>query len=150
MKNFYTYIFSYFLIFTISFSYGQKRGCTAPPAPQIENDQIVLCESEKLKLSDIDIIGENIKWYSTETSTIPLDPSDLVKPGKFYVSQSVIIDATYFCESEQRLEVKIVASSIKTPDIKLEENVFCAVNKKELKDSLQDIWASKFDFLSWN
>ena len=138
MKNFYTYIFSYFLIFTISFSYGQKRGCTAPPAPQIENDQIVLCESEKLKLSDIDIIGENIKWYSTETSTIPLNPSDLVKPGKFYVSQSVIIDATYFCESEQRLEVKIVASSIKTPDINLEENVFCAVNKKELKDIIFD------------
>ncbi len=116
---------------------AQKRGCTIP-APQILDDEIVICDLDTLKLSQIEIIGKNIKWYSSESSTDPLKPTDLVKPGKYYVSQSMLVDGNILCESEQRLEVKIIATSIKTPDIKMEDNVFCAINKKQLKDLIFD------------
>ena len=138
MKKRYAYIFTCLILFTISSANAQKRGCTVPSAPKILDDEIKVCESDSLKFKEIKVIGENIKWYSTETSTVPIDRFEVVKPGKYYATQSIVTNSTYFCESEQRLEVKIILSDIKTPNIKLEDNVFCAVSKKQLKDLLFD------------
>ena len=138
MKKRYAYIFTCLILFTISIANAQKRGCTVPSAPKILDDEIKICESDSLKFKEIKVIGENIKWYSSETSTVPIDRFEVVKPGKYYATQSIVTNSTYFCESEQRLEVKIILSDIKTPNIKLEDNVFCAVSKKQLKDLLFD------------
>jgi len=113
---------------------AQQSGCTAPSAPQILQDELVLCEFDSVRLSDIEVIGDNIKWYTDETSTNPLKSSDLIKPGKYYASQSVLSEGNVLCESEQRLEIKVIPSSIKTPEIKIEKNVFCALDKKQLDD----------------
>lgn len=134
MKKFYIYIFTLYILFTNFSVNAQNRGCTSPSAPKILNNQIVLCELDSLMLSDIEVIGENIKWYATETSTSNLKPSEFVVPGRYYASQSVLTDGNILCESETRLEIEVIASTIKTPDIKLEENVFCAKDKKQLKD----------------
>jgi hypothetical protein len=138
MKKRYAYIFTCLILFTISIANAQKRGCIVPSAPKILDDEIKVCESDSLKFKEIKVIGENIKWYSSETSTVPIDRFEVVKPGKYYATQSIVTNSTYFCESEQRLEVKIILSDIKTPNIKLEDNVFCAVSKKQLKDLLFD------------
>ena len=138
VKKSYTYIFTCFILFTISIANAQKRGCTVPSAPKITNDEIIICKSDSLKFEEINVIGENIKWYSSETSIVPLDRFEVVKPGKYYATQSIITNGTDFCESEQRLEVKVIISDIQTPNIKLEDNVFCAISKKQLKDLIFD------------
>lgn len=135
VKNFFTYIFTFNLLLLVSFANAQIQGeCTVPPAPKITNDEIIICKSDSIKFKEIEIIGQNIKWYSSETSTVPLDSFQIVTPGIYYATQTFVTNDNYFCESKQRLEVKVLSSIIKIPKIKLEDNVFCAVSKKQLKD----------------
>ncbi|MFV5685344.1 T9SS type B sorting domain-containing protein [Flavobacterium sp. GB2R13] len=73
-----------------------------PPVPS----NLVFCKSENTKLSDIKIIGENVKWYNSLTDGNLLNNGLIIQDGiTYYASQTV-----NGCESN-RVIVKVVVNN---------------------------------------
>ncbi len=76
------------------------------PPPNLERFQS-FCSFINPKLNSIQIEGENITWYNSETSTIKLDPITFLEDNKTYYASQTINN----CESISRTSVTIHLSS---------------------------------------
>ena len=76
------------------------------PPPNLERFQS-FCSFINPKLNSIQIEGENISWYNSETSTIKLDPITFLEDNKTYYASQTINN----CESISRTSVTIHLSS---------------------------------------
>jgi gliding motility-associated-like protein len=96
------------------------------PPPTTTNAVQAFCEIEKATISDLSTNQSNVVWYGTETSTIPLNPSESLVDGEDY--WGALPDQTSGCLSAIRL--KIMANITVTPPPTTTEvnQVFCAIN----------------------
>ncbi len=63
---------------------------THDPQKPIASSPQIFCIQQKAKLSDIDVSGQNIKWFESTTSTINLSESTLLENGiTYYVSETI-------------------------------------------------------------
>lgn len=68
----------------------------------------VFCIGENATIADLEVtVGSNVKWYSSDTSTIPLALTDVLTAGIYYASQTL-----NNCESDLR---EAVAVTIENP-----------------------------------
>ena len=78
---------------------------TEPLIPTTTSLYQIFCSSINPKVSDILVttsIGSNIKWYSSNTSTTPLNNNEYILSGKYYATST-----TSLCES-QRIEIDVL------------------------------------------
>lgn len=87
-----------------------KITATLPPTG---NSPQLFCISKNAKLTDIKIIGNNVKWYSNTLSTLPLPAATALQDGvTYYATQTV--DG---CESVLRLPILINITSGIIPNL---------------------------------
>ena len=70
---------------------------------------ISFCSSEFATLDQINIVGENIQWYVSPTSTQPLDNTTIVQSQIYYATQTI-----NGCESVMRKSVNVTVIPIQT------------------------------------
>lgn len=109
-----------------------------PPPTTAQVNQI-FCELENAKVENLSANGSNIKWYDTETSTTPLNPSEvLIEDEDYWASQT---EPNSACESATRLVVNV---SLITPPPPTTTNVtqtFCEIENATVADlSPNGIW----------
>jgi len=91
---------TYYASQTVSSCEGSRFGITisivnTPPAPTANANQ-AFCKNENATLSNIQISGQNIKWYDTNIATSVLPNTTLLENNKtYYASQTV------GCESDR-------------------------------------------------
>jgi gliding motility-associated-like protein len=69
-------------------SQNQNVMVTAPPLPTTTNTQQIFCASNHSTISNIQIAGQNIKWYNT-AGTLLAPTTPLVNGQTYYASQNV-------------------------------------------------------------
>ncbi|WP_321372200.1 choice-of-anchor L domain-containing protein [uncultured Draconibacterium sp.] len=74
-----------------------------PDKPSGESTQ-TFCLGSEITIADLQVTGENIKWYANESDRAPLDETELLVNGATYYATQTVGD----CESDQRLMVTVV------------------------------------------
>ena len=74
---------------------------TQPPTAANSNQSF--CDIEEAAISNINLVGENILWYDSNSSATPLNPSDLLTTKTYYATQTI-----NGCESLTRLPINII------------------------------------------
>jgi gliding motility-associated-like protein len=101
---------------------------TPPPTTALANQSF--CIKDYLPnapiISDLNASGIVIRWYATETSSIALNPTDLLVNGASYWATQT--DATTGCESASRLVVKVSIINPPTPTTTSVNQTFCAAD----------------------
>ena len=95
---------------------------TPPPPTTTESNQI-FCEIDNATIADINVTGDGIQWYDTETSTIPISSSDLLVEGEDYWATQT--DPISGCESATRLVVTVTINITIPPTTTESSQVFC-------------------------
>ncbi|WP_179376884.1 DUF6923 family protein [Winogradskyella wichelsiae] len=68
------------------------------------NEVQEFCESSEPTIADLNATGENIQWYTSETSTSPIDSSEALIDGDVYYATQTTDQG---CESLERLMVTV-------------------------------------------
>lgn len=93
-----------------------------PPPTTTEQNQI-FCEIDNPKVENLSASETGILWYATETSTTPLNDSDLlVSDSTYWATQT---DPISGCESASRLAVTVVINVTPPPTTTQENQSFC-------------------------
>ncbi len=94
------------------------------PEPVIVEPTLTFCLSENPTVSDLDsaVSGVSITWYEDDTSTTPLDPTDILLDGDDYYATQTTSSG---CESTLRSQVFVIINDAPTPTLALEGNEFC-------------------------
>jgi gliding motility-associated-like protein len=104
-------------------------------APTTTSSTQVFCLANPPILNSIEIVGDNIKWYDSLTSTIVLDETHIIEDGKrYYATQT----NTTGCESDNRLEVIVELTEIEAPILSLNGELFCLLNGSFILSDLND------------
>ncbi|MRX68204.1 gliding motility-associated C-terminal domain-containing protein [Flavobacterium resistens] len=104
------------------------------------------CIQQKAKISDINISGENIKWFESPTSTISLSESTLLENGITYYASETINN----CESE-RISVAInILEATAGNCINLVEELPFPKFFTPNGDGYNDYWTIDFEYLAPN
>ena len=91
---------------------------TPAPTPPVTSN-LMFCKSDNAKLSNIQITGQNIKWYDSLTNGILLGNTLILQDGiTYYASQTV-----NGCESD-RLSVKVIVNN-NIPPTTTSPQTFC-------------------------
>jgi gliding motility-associated-like protein len=72
------------------------------PAP-IGNILQTFCDLENATIGDLVVVGTDVIWYDSVTSTTPLNANDLLANGTYYATQTINT-----CESVARLAVDVI------------------------------------------
>jgi hypothetical protein len=103
-----------------------KIQITNPEKPNGETIQR-FCNSKTI--SDLSVIGSDIKWYSTSVSLMPLNNTSVLSDGESYYATQTING----CESENRFKTTVNLISI--PNINgSSPQVFCEEDQSTLKN----------------
>ena len=97
-----------------------------PATPTTSSQSQTFCSADNATIASIDITGENIVWYDTETSTTPLDINDLLVDGEDYWAAAS--DATTGCESINRYMVTSSITDVLPPTVSVTDQSFCAAD----------------------
>ena len=63
---------------------------TNTPTAPVENESPIFCKSENATLANIQMLGQNIKWYETDISSANLPVTTLLENDKtYYASQAI-------------------------------------------------------------
>jgi gliding motility-associated-like protein len=104
-------------------------------APTTTSSTQVFCLANSPTLNSIEIVGDNIKWYDSLTSTIVLDDTNLIEDGKrYYASQT----NTTGCESDNRLEIIVELTAVEAPILSLNGELFCLLDGSFILSDLND------------
>ncbi|MFP7655102.1 DUF7948 domain-containing protein [Chryseobacterium proteolyticum] len=91
---------------------------TSPALPATQNLQQTFCATNQPKVSDIQIIGQNIKWYDASGNLLPLN-TGLVSGQTYYASQTI-----NNCESN-KIAIQVTVNSTPKPAANTTQD-FCA------------------------
>ncbi|MDF1518058.1 MAG: gliding motility-associated C-terminal domain-containing protein, partial [Lutibacter sp.] len=103
------------------------------PAPPITiNQNKTFCEIENATVANLNDPDEVLLWYATETSTTPLNTTDLLVDGEDYWATQTISGTG--CEIANRLKVT-VSITITPPPTTLQNNqTFCEIDNAKIGD----------------
>jgi gliding motility-associated-like protein len=104
---------------------------TTPPPTTTQTNQ-VFCEIDNATVADLAASGDNIQWYDTETSTIPLNSTDNLMDGEDYWASQT--DATSSCESATRTVVNVTINSTPPPTTTESNQAFCEIDNATVGD----------------
>ena len=90
--------------------------------PTSSNTAQTFCASGSPTLNDLEIVGTNIKWYNSPTSTTVLDINSALENGtSYYATQS----NSAGCESDSRLQIDVLLTEVATPTLNQNGEEFC-------------------------
>ena len=119
-------------------------------APVVVEPNMVFCLSENPTVSDLDsaVSGDSISWYDDETSTTPLDPTDILLDGDDYFATQTSGSG---CESSQRVEVNVTINDTPTPTLASEGDEFCISDRPTLFELTANIleYDSSTNNITW-
>ncbi|MBA5793624.1 T9SS type A sorting domain-containing protein [Flavobacterium sp. xlx-214] len=99
-------------------------------SPTTANNQQAFCFQDNATLSSLSIVGSNIKWYASLTSTTELASSTaLVNGTTYYATQTVS-----GCESVVRLPISVLVYKTNKPTTPTPKQVFCAATNPKLSN----------------
>lgn len=94
-----------------------------PPPPTTSDVNQIFCEIDNPKIQNLNASGTGILWYATETSTTPLNQTDLLVNGaSYWATQTQPASA---CESANRLVVTVVINTTPPPTTAQANQSFC-------------------------
>ncbi len=100
-----------------------------PPTTTMTNQSF--CEVDNPKIANLSASGTGIHWYATETSTAPLNPTDLLINGASYWASQTVASG---CESVTRLVVKVSITTVPPPTTTITNQLFCEVKNPKISD----------------
>jgi len=106
---------------------------TLPPTTSQTNQSFCLNDflPNSPTVDDLEVAGTNVNWYISESSTTPLNGSDLLIDGQaYYASQNDITS----CESATRLVVNVSIQNPPNATISEAIQTFCFVNNSTVAD----------------
>ncbi len=94
------------------------------PEPIVVEPTLTFCLSQNPTVSDLNsaVSGDSITWYDDDTSTTPLDPTDILLDGDDYYATQTTSSG---CESTLRSQVFVIINDAPTPTLVSEGNEFC-------------------------
>ncbi len=114
-----------------------------PPTTTQSNQ--TFCEIENAKIGDLSAIGTGILWYNAETSTTPLNDTDLLVNGSTYWATQT--NATSGCESASRLAVTVVINTTPSPTATNPNQSFCIKDYLPNTPTIANLSATGTDIL---
>ncbi|MCF6181159.1 gliding motility-associated C-terminal domain-containing protein [Lutibacter sp.] len=108
---------------------------TTPPPTTTETNQSFCLKDFNPNLptvADLNVSGNSIIWYASETDTTPLNSTDNLIDGEDYWATQT--DATSSCESATRLVVTITFINPATPTTSETNQTFCIVDNPTIAD----------------
>ncbi|NNL15007.1 MAG: gliding motility-associated C-terminal domain-containing protein, partial [Flavobacteriaceae bacterium] len=94
------------------------------PEPIVVEPTLTFCLSANPTVADLNsaVTGDSILWYESDTSTNPLDPTDILLDGDdYYATQT----SGSGCESTLRAQVNVIVNNADTPTLISEGDEFC-------------------------
>uniref|UniRef100_UPI003569D15B gliding motility-associated C-terminal domain-containing protein n=1 Tax=Lutibacter sp. TaxID=1925666 RepID=UPI003569D15B len=113
----------------------------------ITNVSQTFCASSKPTISSLDVSGNGIVWFDSQTSTTPLLSSDLLVDGKSYWAAQT--NTTTGCLSSSRVVVSVTLTDPKAPIIISLGNEFCKIDKPTLSDLNANVTALNGGTITW-
>lgn len=107
----------------------------APLAPTTTDPNLTFCEIENKTVADLVAIGDNIKWYNTQTDTTALNETDLLTSGSYWATQT----DNDGCESKNRLEVVVTTNTTLPPTTTNPDQSFCLNDFTPNKPTISDL-----------
>ena len=102
-----------------------------PPPPTTSATTQTFCDTDLGTIADLNATGSNITWYDTETSTTPLDPSELLVEGEDYWASQIGASG---CESNSRLAVSVTILTPIAPSTSDVNQTYCSVDQPTIAD----------------
>lgn len=104
----------------------------ATPAPIANTSEQTFCKLSEAFVSNLEISGTGIKWYSTLTANDPLALSEQLIDGEdYYATQT---DALTGCESVNRTKLTVALKVVLSPITNSNFQTFCASSAPSLVD----------------
>ncbi len=101
-----------------------------PPPPTTTQANQIFCEIDNAKIGDLSASGTGILWYDTETSTTPLNVTNLLVNGENYWATQT--NATSGCESANRLVVTVTIIAPTPPTTTQVNQTFCEIDNPKV------------------
>ena len=127
---------------------GIKISIISPSKPTTTNSQQSFCASENSKVSDLlatSTYGSSIKWYSTNSTTIPLFNNESLENGKTYYATEITTGSPS-CESIDRLEISVAIHDLPIAPVGNSNQYFC----KDMEPIVSNLSASGFSIKWYN
>jgi gliding motility-associated-like protein len=112
---------------------------TTPPPTTTQTNQ-TFCEIDNATVGDLAISGNAVQWYDTETSTVPINTSDLLVDGEDYWAAQT--NATSGCESAGRTVVNVTINVTPPPTTTETNQSFCLKDFDPNTPTVSDLSAS--------
>ncbi|SNR45874.1 gliding motility-associated C-terminal domain-containing protein [Lutibacter agarilyticus] len=105
---------------------------TNTPIATTSNASQTFCAANNPTIADIDVTGDTIIWFDTETSTTPLSTSETLVDGEDYWALNT--NGTTGCESSDRLQITSTIIEVPAPIIENTTQSFCEVSNPTIAD----------------
>ena len=115
--------------------------------PTISTITQSFCASSSPKISDLNVSGDEIVWYASETDSTPLNSSELLVNGENYWAAQT--NPTTGCVSSIRKVVNVILTDPGAPAIISRGNEFCIIDKPMLADLDLNVSANNGGTISW-
>lgn len=127
---------------------GVKISIISPSKPTTTNSFQSFCVSENSKVSDLlatSTYGSSIKWYSTNSTIIPLSNNENLVNGKTYYATEITTGSPS-CESIDRLEISVSINDLPIAPVGNVDQYFC----KDIEPIVSNLSASGFSIKWYN
>ncbi|MGV6845626.1 MAG: Ig-like domain-containing protein [Lutibacter sp.] len=104
---------------------------TTPP-PTIAQTNQTFCEIDNATVGDLTVTGNNVQWFDTQTSTTPLNASDLLIDGEDYWASDT--NTSTGCESATRTVVNVTINTTPPPTTSQTNQTFCEIDNATVGD----------------
>jgi len=104
------------------------------------------CESDFPTVENLEVSGNSIVWYASQTGTTPLDITSPLTDGEYWAVQS---NTTTGCESSVRVVANVTLTAIATPTLISLGNEFCIIDKPTVADLDLNVFANNGGTISW-
>jgi gliding motility-associated-like protein len=118
-----------------------------PPATIVNVSQ-TFCASDFPTIENLEVTGNGIVWYATQTSTTPLlVTSPLINGTAYWAAQS---NATTGCVSSVRVVANVTLTAVATPTLISLGNEFCKIDNPTIADLNLNVSANNGGTISWS
>ncbi|MBK5209827.1 MAG: gliding motility-associated C-terminal domain-containing protein, partial [Flavobacteriaceae bacterium] len=105
------------------------------------------CASSSPKISDLNVSGNGIVWYASETDNTPINPTELLVDSEDYWAAQT--NPSTGCISSMRKVANVILTDPGTPAIISLGNEFCKIDKPTLADLDINVSANSGGTISW-